>query len=206
MGGSFALFDRRVGWLYGESGTANRDRISIPRPCSDGVLMKSRRKAREAAVQALYQCDTQCDFSRDALDYFMLNFFPSDAPARVEPDESSSLESHHKGSELENRQFACRLMEGAVEKLDDIDRMLSSASAHWSVARMSRVDRNILRIAAFELLFAPDVPQNVVINEAIELAKTFGSDESPMFINGVLDQVAKKTAALRAGGKIASNE
>ncbi len=168
--------------------------------------MKSRRKAREAAVQALYQCDTQCDFRHEALDYFMQDFFPEGAESRIEADEEVAPESKIHSGELENREFACVLMDGVISHLEEIDRLLGSASAHWSVARMSRVDRNILRIAAFELLFLADVPPNVVINEAIELAKTFGSDESPMFINGVLDQVAKKVAAARAQTKLASNE
>jgi N utilization substance protein B len=172
--------------------------------------MKSRRKAREAAVQALYQCDTQADFGASALERFLDNFYPEAGPARVETSLGASQESEQdpspegcssdpksKETTRENRAFAALLMRGASEHLAEIDASIEAASAHWTIQRMSRVDRNILRVAAFELKFLPDVPPNVIINEAIEIAKTFGSDESPNFINGVLDQISKRTSSLR---------
>jgi len=174
--------------------------------------MKSRRKAREAAVQALYQCDTQADFGAGALERFLDNFCPESGPARIEtspglgqassedlPPDVVASDLKSKETIRENRAFAVLLMRGATEHLLDIDATIESASAHWTIQRMSRVDRNILRVAAFELKFLPDVPPNVIINEAIEIAKTFGSDESPNFINGVLDQIAKRTSAIRRG-------
>ena len=72
-----------------------------------------------------------------------------------------------------------------------VDEQLSGASAHWSVGRMARVDRNILRIAVYEMIAIDEIPFNVTINEAIEIAKRFGTHDSPTFVNGVLDHILK---------------
>ena len=92
----------------------------------------------------------------------------------------------------EIRHFAELLVCGVAEKLERIDQELSSYSTNWALDRMARVDLAILRLATFELLYSPDVPHNVVINEAIELGKRFGTEESPAFINGVLDHIAQQ--------------
>ena len=92
----------------------------------------------------------------------------------------------------EVRHFAEFLVCGVAEKLEEIDQKLSSYSTNWALDRMARVDLAILRLATFELLYAPDVPHNVVLNEAIELGKRFGTEESPSFINGVLDHIAQQ--------------
>ncbi|HWI39858.1 MAG TPA: transcription antitermination factor NusB, partial [Verrucomicrobiae bacterium] len=73
----------------------------------------------------------------------------------------------------------------------DLDRLIEEKSRNWSVSRMARVDLNILRVATYELLHRPDVPRNVTLNEAVEIAKTFGAEESPAFVNGILDELAK---------------
>lgn len=91
--------------------------------------------------------------------------------------------------------FARDLVAAATEKGTEIDELISSASKNWRIDRMSRVDRNILRLGACELLAFRDVPTKVVINEAVELAKRFGTAESSAFVNGVLDRIA--TAAGR---------
>ena len=88
------------------------------------------------------------------------------------------------------RPYASQLCGGVVDNLAKIDSSLTCASEHWSLNRMGRVDRSILRVAAYELIFLSDIPVNVSINEAIEIAKRFGSEESPQFVNGVLDRVA----------------
>jgi transcription antitermination protein NusB len=93
-------------------------------------------------------------------------------------------------------QFARDLIVAAVERAADIDELITSASKNWRIDRMSRVDRNILRLGACELLAFRDVPVKVVINEAVELAKRFGTAESSAFVNGVLDRIA--TAAGRS--------
>ena len=91
--------------------------------------------------------------------------------------------------------FARELVAAATEKSTEIDEMIASASKNWRIDRMSRVDRNILRLGVCELLAFRDVPVKVVINEAVELAKRFGTAESSAFVNGVLDRIA--TAAGR---------
>mgnify|MGYP006281166885 CR=1 FL=1 len=85
------------------------------------------------------------------------------------------------------------LVDGVISRLDEIDKLIGLASTNWSVARMSFIDRNIIRIAAYEMHFGHEVPTKVSINEAIEIAKDFGSDDSPKFVNGVLDKVASFT-------------
>ncbi len=92
----------------------------------------------------------------------------------------------------EVRHFAELLVCGVAENLERIDREINSYSTNWALDRMSRVDLAILRFAAFELLYCPDVPHNVVINEAIEVGKRFGTEETPSFINGVLDHLSQQ--------------
>ena len=86
--------------------------------------------------------------------------------------------------------FASELVEGVGAQLAGIDARIAEKSKHWSMSRMARVDLNILRIAVFELLYRPDIPKNVTMNEAIEVAKKFGSDDSASFVNGILDEIA----------------
>jgi N utilization substance protein B len=88
------------------------------------------------------------------------------------------------------QQFARDLVAAAVERGQEIDELISSSSKNWRLDRMSRVDRNILRLGATELVAFRDVPVKVVINEAVELAKRFGTAESSAFVNGVLDRIA----------------
>lgn len=89
------------------------------------------------------------------------------------------------------REFATTLVQGVAREREAIDQQLEQYSAHWRLSRMAAVDRNILRIATYELLHCPDIPIRVTLNEAIEMAKTFGSEESSSFVNGILDQIAK---------------
>ena len=130
--------------------------------------MGIRRQSREAAVQALFMCDFMNTWDEDSL--------------------VSCFE--HFGVEADVREYAELVALGVLERRDEIDARITSASEHWSISRMGRVDRTILRVASFELLFARDIPTNVSINEAIEVAKRFGSDDSPTFVNGVLDRIA----------------
>lgn len=91
----------------------------------------------------------------------------------------------------DGREFADLLVRGAVEHLEDIDRAIQDVSTHWKIHRMACVDRNILRMAAFELFHVAEVPKRVTLNEAIEIAKRYGSEESWAFINGILDKLAE---------------
>lgn len=89
----------------------------------------------------------------------------------------------------EVRTFAEALVRGTAEKIAELDETIEANAAHWSLARIAPVERNILRLAAYELLFCDDIPERVAINEAIELAKLYGSEESGAFVNGILDQI-----------------
>ncbi len=150
------------------------------------VAIRSRRQAREAAIQALYMCDALGDWSAQCIDLFVSQFCVAE---EGETSNSDSIE------------FARLLIDGAIANLSTIDDDIGASSLHWSVARMSRVDRSILRCAAYEIGFRADIPVNVTINEAIEIAKRFSGDESPMFINGVLDKLAHSFLR-EVGGKI----
>jgi N utilization substance protein B len=130
-----------------------------------------RRKAREYALQMLFQLD----FKVERLENRDLEAFWSD-----------------KKENTEVKKFAEELVRGTVNKLNNIDSVIGKAAENWVVQRMSAVDRNILRFAAYEILYMKDIPSAVTINEAIEIAKKFSSGESAPFINGVLDRLAKE--------------
>jgi len=134
--------------------------------------MGARRKGRELAVQMLYQWDV----SREP----------------VESVIESSSELQNAGDAA--REFASRLVEGTVERVEEIDKILIETSEHWRLGRMSTVDRNVLRLAVYELL-TKATPPGVVINEALEVAKRFSSPESVGFVNGVLDAVNQELNA-----------
>ncbi len=91
--------------------------------------------------------------------------------------------------------FAVELVQRTVERSAEIDDVIQSASRNWRIERMSRVDRNILRLAVGELLASAEVPTKVVINEAVELAKRYGAAEAPAFVNGILDRIAQGVRA-----------
>lgn len=92
--------------------------------------------------------------------------------------------------------FAREIIEGVQSNLKEIDEKIELSSRNWKLFRMSIVDRNILRIACYEILFRPEIPANVTINEAVELAKKFGGEDSGSFINGILDHIAHQTGKL----------
>jgi transcription antitermination protein NusB len=132
--------------------------------------MGPRHVGRELALKALYQIDTRGEVSNQDLALFFESFA---ADERIDA-------------------FALKLVDGAWRERELIDSILTEALEHWSINRLSRVDHSILRLAAYELLRIDDVPARVTINEAIELAKTFGDQHSGRFVNGVLDQVAAR--------------
>lgn len=104
----------------------------------------------------------------------------------------------HFDSSARAKEFARRLVSGAVRHKGEIDPLIEEAAENWKLVRMPKVDLNILRLAAYELMFCPDIPMNVSIDEAIEIGKRYGSEESPNFINGVLDQLASQHGLRRA--------
>lgn len=131
----------------------------------------SRRKSREAALQALFfvEMNPPYPFER-ALEIFLENF----------PVKGGS------------RPFFLRLVQGVWEHKAEIDRIIQEHSENWRLERMSKVDFTILRMAVFELIHCPDVPPRAAINEAIDLGKSFGTEESGAFINGILDSIFLK--------------
>ena len=129
--------------------------------------MGKRRRSRELALQALYYMDMRQDISQELLDRYCQCFPP---PKQALP-------------------FFCKLVEGVIGNRPQIDAAMVKFSSHWKITRMSCVDRNIIRIAAFEMLFCDDIPAKVSINEAIDVGKRFGTEETGAFINGVLDSI-----------------
>jgi N utilization substance protein B len=96
----------------------------------------------------------------------------------------------HLGVAAERDHFADELVIGCAKVQEQLDTKIRSVSKHWRLERMSRVDRNIIRLATYELMHQADIPRRVTLNEAVELAKRFGNEESPAFVNGVLDRIA----------------
>ena len=131
--------------------------------------MGLRREGRENAVQALYAIELGPSQPREALHLF----WESD---RYKPAAKA---------------FAQELLSGLLDKSEELDKAISAKSPNWSLSRMAKIDLAIIRLAAFELIYREDIPKNVTINEAIEIAKKFGSEESPAFVNGILDEIAR---------------
>jgi len=132
-----------------------------------------RRRAREAALQMLYQWEVGRTSANEAIG----TYWPSrDADGAVSE---------------EHREFANRLVRGTIARVGELDELLARRAQNWRVERMAVLDRLILRLATFELMDEPDTPAKVVINEAIELARTYSGDESVAFVNGILDAVRK---------------
>lgn len=131
----------------------------------------TRRSGRAYALQLLYARD-------------------GDASADVAGAAVSWADAFELDVEPQAQLFARDLVAAASERAAEIDALIAGASKNWRIDRMSRVDRNILRLGACELIAFPDVPVKVVINEAVELAKRFGTAESSAFVNGVLDRIA----------------
>ena len=137
--------------------------------------MQKRRQAREIALQVLYGLDVAERDVDEAIRLFWGIFELSSEP------ESEIVFSDKVKS------FAAHLIHGAWDHRHTIDALISGSSEHWSLGRMSRVDRCILRMAIYELLYCDDIPPKVSLNEAIDLGKTYGSESSGSFINGILD-------------------
>lgn len=131
--------------------------------------MGSRRKSREVAIQILYLLEYQDVKVDEALSHFW----------REDELDSKTVE------------FARDLIFGTRKQREYLDRYINESSDHWRLDRMALIDRNIMRMAVYEFLFTPDTPPKVVINEAIELAKRFSSEESTQFVNGILDNIRK---------------
>ncbi|HBE73851.1 MAG TPA: transcription antitermination factor NusB [candidate division Zixibacteria bacterium] len=141
--------------------------------------MGKRRQARALALKALY-----------LMEY-----------SAAGPEEAVASAEGIEGGEEGLRDFACRLAAAAHRNLGEIDRMIVAAADNWSLKRMAVVDRNILRLGAAQLVFmGAEIPPKVAIDESIELAKTYGEEESPRFINGILDRIYREMQNRRGEG------
>lgn len=132
--------------------------------------MGARRKARELALQMLYQFDLSANPPQQIVDTF----------------------EELQKSKPNTREFAVKIFHGTVENLEKIDEMIAAQADNWRITRMAVVDRNIIRMSIYELLNEPDTPKLVIIDEAIEIGKKFGTQKSSQFINGILDGILKR--------------
>lgn len=137
--------------------------------------MGHRRKAREYALQGLYQFELRSAETGD-----------SPAPLM---DEITSLEWIDREIPEEIRNFAISLLQGAFEKREEIDRLIDKHSRNWKLERLTAVDKSILRLCIFEMIYLSEIPVAVTINEGIELGKLYGGEGSGQFINGILDAI-----------------
>jgi transcription antitermination factor NusB len=151
-----------------------------------------RRQAREMALQMLYQHELGGSALPEIFRSYDLYQYAAETSSR----------KMEKGSE-EAFELACKLVRGTVEAREDIDRRIAERAENWRIERMPAVDRNILRLAIHEYLSDPELPKVVAIDEAIELAKKFGSEKSGKFVNGLLDSLltAEPVTAAREGGR-----
>jgi N utilization substance protein B len=135
--------------------------------------MTRRSRAREVALQLLFQRDHNPDVPRPGLERFVADRLRDDAL----------------------RPFCLGLYDGVLAHLEDIDQRLTASADNWRLPRMATVDRNVLRLGAYELLFTEETPPAVAFDEAIELARRYGSADSAGFVNGVLDRLRREAAA-----------
>ena len=149
--------------------TTDAERRAAERPEKE-----SRHRAREATVQMLYQWEVGRDPIPDVVRTFWVH---GPAASQTVPDEL--------------RMFATMLANGVAGTVEAIDPMIAEAAENWRIERINVLDRLILRLAIYEFLHQPDTPAKVIINEALELARTFSTDDSVRFINGILDAVRK---------------
>jgi N utilization substance protein B len=168
-----------------------------------------RRTAREMAVQMLYQGDLggstppQIFSSFDLSEYLAQEAAREKKPAgkggaRDRGDRASNIEADRADYERRKQrvdeafQYAQALVRGTLDHREEIDGLIRGQADNWRLERMPPVDRNILRLAVYEMLFETDIPKLVVVDEAIELAKKFGSEQSGRFVNGLLDGLLKQ--------------
>lgn len=160
--------------------------------------MGKRRLARELAMQMLFQRDLGEASAREIFATFRFEAYePEEDDEEVSaaaPPEAGAGERRPRVSEAiaqEAFEHARELVSGTVDHLAQIDELIRQQAEHWRIERMPPVDRNVLRLAVYELLFETDVPKLVVVDEAVELAKRFGAEQSGRFVNGLLDGLLK---------------
>ena len=132
--------------------------------------MRNRTQARECALKILYAIDIRKDSPEECIKIFWENY----------PVVKNEI-----------TEFSDFLVKGVIKNITLIDSLISKYATNWQIQRMATIDRNVLRLASFELLFAADIPPKVSINEAIEMAKRYGDKDSGKFVNGILDKINK---------------
>jgi len=137
--------------------------------------MSLRRKGRELALQVLFQWDIH----RGTTGW--VDGFWAQNPVHEEA-----------------RTFADRLIEGVMKQVGALDALIGRYAEHWTVSRMAHIDRTVLRMAVYELLYLPDIPARVTLNEAIDIVKRFGDEQSGAFVNGILDHILREEPRLQA--------
>ena len=142
--------------------------------------MRKRTRAREIALQALYQIDLAGRTGDES---------PVDAIESLIAASAEKSSEHPEDLHPDVRAYGMAIVDGALGICEELDRRIGSATEHWKLDRIAPVDRCILRIALYEILEVPDVPPKVAMNEAIELAKKYSTAESGAFVNGVLDRI-----------------
>ena len=146
--------------------------------------MGIRRRSRELAMQALFYMDVHQNSSQELLDRFCEYFSP---PEKTRP-------------------FFFKLVNGVLASRTEIDALIQRYSENWKLSRMSLVDRNVIRIAVYEMLYCSDIPPKVSINEAVDIGKKFGTEESGAFINGIVDsiriKIEKKEISINEGAML----
>ncbi|MCS6856533.1 MAG: transcription antitermination factor NusB [Sandaracinaceae bacterium] len=160
-----------------------------------GARVGTRRRAREAALQMLYQMDLSGASPEETVALFWRHL------AFCEEEGEGREELSHEGID-----FANRAVLGYAAHREEIDNIIRRVSQNWRLERMARVDRNVIRLGVWELLWCPETPHKVTINEAVELAKRFGSEQSAAFVNGVLDRVASEYAKGKKEEKASDKE
>ena len=147
--------------------------------------MRKRTRSREFALQILYQMDVAKGDLEDAL----VDFWLDRSDLVLTQDEKQAVEDNKRDPEV--RAYTEKLVRGTLEKRISIDEIIERYAENWEIGRMACVDRNILRLSTFEILHVDDIPVKVAINEAVELAKRYGEEDSSKFVNGILDRIAK---------------
>jgi N utilization substance protein B len=146
--------------------------------------MGKRRKARESTLQILFQLEFNDLQPEKTIQHYWLN----------------------RKASKEAKEYSHWLVNGILTHKEKIDSVIQSVSEHWRIARMAVVDRNILRMAVYELLFEENIAPAIIINEAIEIAKKYSSDEAATFVNGILDAIRKKSESDKKAAKEETNE
>jgi len=160
-------------------------------------MANKRRMAREAALQLLYLVELgRPDNRRRAFQVYWEHDWSEEGECRLCPEDCrdrDSAKSHWSlpVNRLAEEPFACALVDGVLAHQPEIDKIIENRSLNWKLHRMSAIDRNLLRLAVFELLYCDDIPPKVSINEAIDISKTYVDKNSPAFINGILDKIIR---------------